>query len=115
MPLGPLNGGMNVPKDFLIIKGEYKGKGFIASALGLKKCLSKNPVWGLADEEIQRPTDLSTVQSEKDGKNGVYIILGGFASDITGQATLWVGDDNNVIGGHHYFDYGGTVYSWELK
>ena len=49
------------------------------------------------------------------GKNGVYIILGGFSPPTTGHATLWIGIKNDVIGGHNYIDYGGTVYFWELK
>lgn len=113
--LGLLNGGMDVRKDFLISQGKFKGKGFIASALGLKDWLSKDFVWGSADEKIQGPTNFETVKSKIDGRNGVYIILGGFASDITGHATLWLGNENNVIGGHNYIDYGGTVYFWELK
>lgn len=112
--LGLLNGGMNVPKEFLITKGKFKGKGFIASALNLKNWLSRTSVWDTADEVIEGPTDLSSVQAQINGRNGVYIIIGGFSGGITGHATLWVGSNNNVIGNSNYIQNGGTVYFWEL-
>lgn len=113
--LGLLNGGTNVEKNFLIQKGKFKGKGFIASAIGLKKWLSRSDVWGSPDNTIEGPTDLVDVQKFIGNKNGVYIILGGFSADISGHATLWIGATKNAFGGHNYISYGGTVNFWELK
>jgi hypothetical protein len=116
--LGLLNGKMSVRQDFQIQKGSFKGKGFIASAGSLKKWLEKKSVWGGADVTVSGPSDINSVAdkiNEKKIKNGVYIILGGFGGGISGHATLWIGNNRNVIGGHNYVDYGGTVYFWELK
>lgn len=35
-------------------------------------------------------------------------------SNITGHATLWVGKNRNVVGGHHYAHIIGELYFWEL-
>lgn len=113
--LGLLAGGMSVKKDFLISQGTYSGKGFIASALNLKNWLSRQSVWGAADVSITNPSDLASVSAKINGRNGVYIIVGGFGPGISGHATLWVGANNNAIGGNHYVDNGGDVYFWELK
>ncbi|MDD3005443.1 T6SS effector amidase Tae4 family protein [Flavobacterium sp.] len=113
--LGLLNGGVTVKKDFLIQKGEFKGKGFIASAINLKDWLSRSEVWGNADEEIQGPSDLVDVKSAIDNRNGIYIIIGGFGGGVSGHATLWIGTQKDAFGGHNYVSYGGSVYFWELK
>ncbi|MGH1517853.1 T6SS effector amidase Tae4 family protein [Chryseobacterium sp. JK1] len=116
--LGLLKGKMIVRKDFQIQKGDFKDKGFIASAGSLKKWLEKESVWGTADITVTGPSDIKTVANkinESRIKNGVYIILGGFVDGITGHATLWIGNNRDVIGGHNYVSYGGTVYFWELK
>ncbi|WP_430613172.1 T6SS effector amidase Tae4 family protein [Flavobacterium sp. JP2137] len=112
--LGLLNGGMTVKKDFIVQKGKFKGKGFIASAVNLKNWLSRSEVWGDADEEIKGPSDVMDVKKTIGEKNGIYIILGGFSSGISGHATLWIGGEKNAFGGHNYISYGGTIYFWEL-
>ncbi|OXA85892.1 T6SS effector amidase Tae4 family protein [Flavobacterium hercynium] len=118
--LGLLNGKMVVKTAFKITnkKHAFYNKGFQTSASGLQTWLSKKDVWGEADVIVKGPSDISTVASkinDKTIKNGVYIILGGFGGGISGHATLWIGANKNVIGGHNYVDYGGTVYFWELK
>jgi len=113
--LGLLNGGINVKKEFIIQKGDFKGKGFITSAINLKNWLSKNEIFGVADEKIDGPSNLVDVRNIIGGRNGVYVILGGFANGITGHATLWLGTNKDVVGGHNYVSYGGTIYFWELK
>ena len=113
--LGLLNGKMDVRYDFLITHGKFEGKGFIASAIGLKNWLSEENIWGMADEIIEGPTNIKNVRSILNKRNGVYIIIGGFGSSITGHASLWIGDEQDVIGGHNYVDYGGTIYFWELR
>lgn len=112
--LGLINGGMSLKKEFLISQGTFKGKYFIASAINLKNWLSLSSVWGTADEIIEKPTDLSAVAATVNGRNGVYIMAGGF-SGATGHATLWIGANNDVVGGHNYVGIGGDVYFWELK
>ncbi|AIL45478.1 MULTISPECIES: T6SS effector amidase Tae4 family protein [Elizabethkingia] len=115
--LGLLNGKMSVRKDFEIQKGDFKGKGFIASAGSLKKWLEKESVWGAPDVEVPGPSNITAVANKiNEGKikNGVYIIIGGFGGGVTGHATLWIGANKDVIGGHNYVDYGGSVYFWEL-
>ncbi len=113
--LGLLNGGVNVRKDFLIQKGKYKGKGFIASAINLKNWLSQSSIWGNPDETFTGPADITDVRSKIGSRNGVYTIIGGFGGGVSGHATLWVGAENDVIGGHNYISYGGAIYFWELK
>jgi len=110
--IGLLSAGVVVKKDFPITVGRFKGKGFIASAIGLKKWLTT--VWGSADIIVTGPTDITDVQNKIGVKNGVYIILGGFSGGISGHATLWLGSDLNTVGNHNYVSYGGTVYFWEL-
>jgi hypothetical protein len=113
--LGLLEGKMKVKADFLIAKGKFKGKGFIASAKNLQEWLSKSSVWGDSDEYIENPSSLTDVQNIIGNRNGVYIIIGGFGAGISGHATLWVGTRKNTIGEHNYADNGGNIYFWELK
>jgi Type VI secretion system (T6SS), amidase effector protein 4 len=114
--LGLLEGGMSVRAAFRITNRSHKfaGKGFQSSAAGLQRWLSGPSVFGKADIEIKGPTDIATVRSRIGSKNGIYIILGGFGGGITGHATLWIGSQNDAVGGHNYADYGGDVYFWEL-
>ncbi len=116
--LGLLNGCMTVKKDFIIQQGEFKGKGFVASAANLKKWLSE--IWSKgdekgADEKIEGPSDIIDVKNIIGERNGVYVILGGFGGGVSGHATLWIGANKDVVGGHNYVSYGGTIYFWELK
>lgn len=113
--LGLLNGGMNVKKEFLISVGKFKGKGFIASAINLKNWLSLSSVWGTADEIMTNASSLSSVAAKINGRNGVYTIIGGFGAGVTGHATLWIGANDNVVGGHNYIGGAGDVYFWELQ
>jgi hypothetical protein len=125
--VGLIEAGMDVRKDFLVQDGsefrkrlvhkdkdnEKKRIGFIASAKILHEWLSS--VWGGADVEIKGRTTIEKVQAAIGGRNGVYIILGGFDSGASGAATLWVGGINDALGGLNYVHKGGTVYFWELK
>ncbi|MGH1517436.1 T6SS effector amidase Tae4 family protein [Chryseobacterium sp. JK1] len=118
--LGLINGGMTVKTAFRITnkKHAFFNKGFQTSVSGLYNWLSKKEIWGAADIKVTGPSDINTVANKiNEGriKNGVYIILGGFGDGISGHATLWIGSHRNVIGGHDYVSYGGTVYFWELK
>lgn len=113
--LGLLNGGVNVKKDFLIQKGKFKGKGFIASAINLKNWLSQSSIWGSPDEIFTGPADITDVRSKIGIRNGIYTIIGGFGAGISGHATLWVGSENDVIGDHNYISSGGNIYFWEFK
>jgi len=112
--LGLLNGGMIVSKNFEIKNGKFKGKGFIASAIGLKDWLSRNNVWGEADEFIKGSSDITDVKKRLGSRNGIYIIIGGFNGGISGHATLWIGAIKDAFAGNNYVSYGGDVYFWEL-
>ena len=70
--LGLLNSGVDVKKDFLIQLGRFKGKGFIASAINLKKWLNLSSVWGNPDESFVGPADITDVKSKIGNRNGVY-------------------------------------------
>lgn len=117
--LGLLEGGMAMKREFNIINPthKHKGKGFTASAINLKNWLSRNDVFGKADEEITGPTDISKIAKKINNRNGIYIIIPkkGYFVTASGHATLWVGANNDVIGGHNYGDGAGTIYFWELK
>ena len=113
--LGLLNAGIILTKpDFLVQVGKFKGKGFIASALNLKNCLSQPTYFGDADIIINNPSSLDEVQNRIKSKNGIYIIIGGFGPGVSGHSTLWVGSENNVIGGHNYINNEAVIYFWEL-
>lgn len=130
--LGLIEGGMLVKTAFKITKKEHKyiNKGFQTSAIGLKNWLSQENVWGSADEFIEAKNKgvynsaipditLVDVQNKIKNRNGVYIILPkkGYFNDprVTGHATLWVGSNNDVIGGHNYSEGALEIYFWELK
>lgn len=113
--LGLLNAGVTLRVEFKIQKGEFEGKGFIASAKNLKTYLERSDVLGKVDEKIEGISDITKVKRIIGKRNGIYIILGGFGQGITGHATLWIGAKQDVIGGHNYASYGGTIYFWELK
>jgi hypothetical protein len=112
--LGLLNAGIDVKKEFIIQKGRFKGKGFIASAINLKKWLGQSTVFGNADEIFSGPADILNVKNTIGNRNGIYIIVGGFGEGISGHASLWVGSQEDVIGGHNYITVGGNIYFWEL-
>lgn len=114
--LGLLEGGMRVRPAFNITNNAHKffGRGFQSSAQGLFNWLSSSTVFGRPDISIEGPTDIESVRKEIGSKNGIYIILGGFSEGITGHATLWIGANKDVVGGHNYADYGGSVFFWEL-
>ncbi|WP_123806074.1 hypothetical protein [Neisseria chenwenguii] len=85
--------------------------------MGLKNWLPLPTAWGEADVIICNPKDLNEVAGKINSgriKNGVYIIIGGFAPPTTGHATLWIGNQRNVIGRHNYIHSGTeqTVYFW---
>lgn len=125
--LGLLNGSSQVSREFQVInnKNKFYLKGISTSASSLRIKLEE--LWGKANVVIQpyngRTIDNVAEEIKKNGyKNGVYIIIGGFADGISGHATLWIGErkreDNkvgDVIGGKNYADYLGTIYFWELK
>jgi len=116
-----IEAGMEMKKDFLVQDvSEFKKKliqqnkdnekkriGFIASAKSLQEWLSS--VWGKADVEIKGKTTLDAVKGAVNGRNGVYVILGGFESGASGATTLWIGAKNDALGGLNYVHKGGTV------
>lgn len=114
--LGLLEGSMRVKPAFNITNNSHKfaGRGFQSSAQGLFNWLSSKSVFGNPDISIDGPTNIDTVKNKIGIKNGVYIILGGFGDGVTGHATLWIGATKDVIGGHNYVNYGGSVHFWEL-
>ena len=115
--LGLLEGGMLVNRAFNITNNthKFKGKGFIASAKDLQAWLSKPTVFGPSDlPPIPGPTTLAELQRQIGSKNGIYIMLGGFGAGVSGHATLWIGSQMNVVGGHHYAEASGEVHFWEL-
>jgi hypothetical protein len=124
--LGFLEANFSVRKDFLIQKGKFKGKGFIASAVGMKNWLLSTNAFKAPDVKIdtnkspylnkQGLITLGDLQSEIGNKNGVYIIIpySGCFSSASGHVTLWVGSENDVIGGHNYAGCIGQMYFWEL-
>ena len=81
----------------------------------MKKWLNQSSVWFNPDESFTGPADIIDVKSKIGNRNGVYIILGGFVAGVSGHATLWLGSEKDVIGGHNYISYGGDIYFWELK
>jgi len=101
---------MELKRDFIVQTKEYYGKGFITSVKGLQEWLTD--VWGIADKIIDDKSSLEDVAKIINGRSGVYIILNGSAQK--NHATLWVGANNNVIGGNHYIGAGCIVYFWEL-
>lgn len=122
--LGLINGGMRVKASYRIQNRQHPfyNKGFITSALGLKDWLSLPSIWGEADTIICNPKTIDEVANQINRgriKNGIYIIIGGFTLPTTGHATLWIGNKQNVIGGHHYIlensGHEQKVYFWELK
>jgi len=102
---------MELRKDFIVQVGCDAGKGFIASVKKLQEWLTT--VWGIADKVIENKSSLKDVAEIINGRNGVYIILNGNAKKD--HATLWIGADNNAVGGNHYIGEGCIVYFWELK
>ncbi|MEC5396004.1 T6SS effector amidase Tae4 family protein [Bergeyella sp. RCAD1439] len=130
--LGLIEGGMKVKAAFRIIKKGHKhnNKGFQTSALGLKNFLIERNVWGSPEELIkakykgsynENVPDIrfSDVQNTIGKRNGVYIIIPkkGYFNDsaVSGHATLWVGANRDVIGGHNYAEGALEIYFWELK
>jgi len=126
--IGLIEAGMEVRKDFLVQDGsEFKKKliqknkdnekkriGFIASAKNLQEWLVS--VWGKADVEMKcESDDVNKVKAAIKGRNGVYIILGYFDSGASGATTLWIGSENDALGGLNYIRKGRTVYFWELR
>jgi len=109
-----------------------KDKKVIITAKYLKEYLYRRDVWCEADVEIKLSKiwnssntntnieyALSYLREEIKGRNGVYIILGGFGT--TGHATLWKSysskngsNPNNAIGKQHCLNEKGTVYFWSL-
>lgn len=61
---------------------------------------------------------LETLRSKIGNRNGIYIVIPYAGcpgwSNITGHATLWVGKNRNVVGGHHYAHIIGELYFGEL-
>lgn len=114
--LGLLEGGMTVKRSFNITNRAHRfaGRGFVSSAKDLDAWLFRPSVFGNPDISIVGPTTLKDLQSQIGSKNEIYIMLGGFGDGVTGHATLWVGAQKDVIGGHNYADYPGTVHFWEL-
>ena len=107
--------GIDVRKDFIIQVGDLKGKGFIASALSLRKWLTSQ--FGTADEIIKNPKNFNQVSKEIDGRQGIYIMhpkAEAFSnSSISGHATLWVGGAiNNAIGNHNHINQAKSIYFW---
>jgi hypothetical protein len=112
---------MKLRKDFTVQekgklgKDGFEGEGFIASARGLKEWLANPNIWGPPDETISGENSLDKVAEIINGKDGVYIILGEGNKDVKDHATLWIGANNDVIGGNNLLGNGGMVYFWELK
>lgn len=114
--LGLINGGVDITHvSFYVQEGELKGKAIIGNARVLKNWLVK--VWGAPDEKIAyyQGRGLDPVAQTIKDRNGIYIILGGFGGGVTGHATLWIGSQGDVIGGHNYATFEGTIYFWELR
>lgn len=123
--LGLINGKMRVYPGFNINLAGHalRGKSIEVSARNLRKQLTKR--WSQKDGKkadiVIPPSDtrtIASVASEINGggvKNGIYIIEGGFGGGVSGHATLWIGSESNVVGKHHYVDYEGTIYFWELN
>jgi len=138
-----IKAGMELEGRYQIQKGDLKDKYFIVSAEKLQKYLYKS--WGRAEVKIEKK-DIEGIVNKDYGarknfnairekincdcksRNGIYIILGGFGGDITGHATLWIGNHNKVQYNDtirdfdgHFTDYGGNIdkggviYFWELK
>jgi hypothetical protein len=107
---------MTVKRSFNITNRAHRfaGRGFVSSAKDLDAWLFRPSVFGNPDISIVGPTTLKDLQSQIGSKNEIYIMLGGFGDGVTGHATLWVGAQKDVIGGHNYADYPGTVHFWEL-
>jgi hypothetical protein len=106
---------MSTEDIFKMVLGDLKGKGFIASALSLRKWLTSQ--FGTADEIIKNPKNFNQVSKEIDGRQGIYIMhpkAEAFSnSSISGHATLWVGGAiNNAIGNHNHINQAKSIYFW---
>ncbi len=129
--LGLLNGGFQIKNvGFQVQQGPFRGKNIITSANGLKDYLLRSPLFGNPDVLIQTShskdkyfglkgkVTLDNLQREIGYKNGIYIVIPypecpGW-SRISGHASLWVGQNGSVIGGHNYAHIIGEMYFWEL-
>ena len=129
--LGLLNGGFRINGvGFQVQQGPFKGKNVITSAKVLKNYLLSSSLFGTPDISIKTNDTqsdyygskgmitLETLRSEIGNRNGIYIVIPYAGclgwSNITGHATLWVGKNRNVVGGHHYAHIIGELYFWEL-
>ena len=69
-----LGANIKVKGDFVILKGEYKGRRIITSAIKLLKWLSSDSVFGKADIIINSPSCFNDVYSKLKEKKGIYIL-----------------------------------------
>jgi len=121
--LGLINGGIKLKKIYQITNPKLpynnpkfkEGVGFVVRADHLKDLLLKPNYLGEPDVTINKSISLDEVRKVIGSKNGIYIITDCFGGGVTGHATLWVGKNQNVIGGHNYADYGGKIFFWELR
>lgn len=85
MSIALLGANIKVKGDFVIQKGEYKGKGIITSAIKLLKWLSSDSVFGKADIVINSPSCFNDVYSKlKEKKESTFLSL----IIIDGQADM---------------------------
>lgn len=108
-----LGANIKVKGDFVIQKGEYKGKGIITSAIKLLEWLSSDSVFGKADIVINSPSSFNDVYSKLKEKKGIYILESNNYRWASGHATLWY--NGNAIGKHNYWKHAKSIHFWELK
>jgi hypothetical protein len=138
--LGLINAGVNVPTEFQIQRGVFKGKGFITSAINLMKELpnmlgerrdrgniptnyeqnERNEKLLKADIIIvpQQNSSINFDITNKIGdKKGIYIFKLPPGQVATGHATLWLKGPNGRIEpiGGTFGETAVTINFWELK
>lgn len=109
---------IGVWKNFIGMEGTMKDKGIIVKASKMRDFLKGK--FGAADVYIKAAAGTYThekLKTEIGAKNGLYVMIPADASSFgaSGHASLWVGANQDVIGGHNYADNIGEVYFWELK
>ena len=110
---------ISVSKNFIGKEGIMKDKGLIVKASKMKTFLETT--FGKADIHLKAEPaysyTLDKLKTEIGAKNGFYVLIAADPASFgaSGHASLWVGANKDVIGGHNYATNMGEVFFWELS